>query len=392
MEQERMWTDPLLQKLEDLKLPPPPYAKRVWVRDDRILGFGLMLTERGKCSFFFECRIRVDGKSKPNRETFHKGRGTTLEHVGEARKWAATMELKLQAGTLAPAATEVARYDDKTLRRAAHEFVRSRPPSYKSGPALLACLENHAKALMDRPIENLGRGEMTRLADEVAHKRGRLGGRHAAGALVKWINTVGHWYEKRTDHYRWPTVESPVTKEDRRGRDRVLEDHEIAALWHAADGAGVFGKYVQFLLLTALRRNEAAFLRRSEVAADFSVIRFPPERIKTRVAFTLPLSQAAADLLRRMPTDGDLFFPRGSVSRSKAALDRLVNIPHWTLHDLRRTAATLMERAGVLPHVIDKTLNHVTRGVAGVYARHNYVEEKRDAMERLATVLNSIVE
>jgi integrase len=70
----------------------------------------------------------------------------------------------------------------------------------------------------------------------------------------------------------------------------------------------------------------------------------------------------------------------------------MLNIPHWTLHDLRRTASTLMERAGVLPHVNDKVLNHVTRGVAGVYARHNYIEEKRDALERLATLLRTIVE
>jgi Phage integrase family len=381
MEQQRGWTDPLLQKLEDLKLPPPPYAKRQWVWDDRIFGFGVMLTERGKQSFVFQCR--VGGKSK--RLTF---RGND---PAEARKWAANLELQLQAGTLVPPAPKVASYDEKTLRRAAHDFVGQRGPDYKSGPALLACLENHAKALMDRPIESLGRGEMTRLADEVDQKQGRRGGRHAAGAMVKWLNVVGHWYEKRTDHYRWPTVESPVTKEDRRGRDRVLEDHEIAALWHAADHAGPFGKYVQFLLLTGLRRDEAAFLRREEATAEFSAIRFPADRIKTRVAFTLPLSQAAGDILRGMPNNGELFFPRWSVSRSKAALDRLVNIPHWTLHDLRRTASTLMERAGVLPHVNDKVLNHVTRGVAGVYARHNYIEEKKAAMEALASLLASIV-
>ena len=109
------------------------------------------------------------------------------------------------------------------------------------------------------------------------------------------------------------------------------------------------------------------------------------------MAFTLPLSQAASDLLRRMP-DGELFFPWGSVSRNKAALDRLVNIPHWTLHDLRRTAATLMVRAGVLPHVVEKVLNHVTPGIAGVYQHHNWLEEKKAAMEALAALLAKIVE
>ena len=101
MEREELgWTDPLLLKLEDLKLPPPPYPKRIYVRDDRIFGFALQLTERGKVSFVFECRIRVDGKSKSHRETFREGRGTTLEHVKEARNWAAKLELQHQAGTL----------------------------------------------------------------------------------------------------------------------------------------------------------------------------------------------------------------------------------------------------------------------------------------------------
>jgi integrase len=385
MEQERMWTDPLLQKLEDLKLPPPPYAKRQWVWDDRIFGFGVMLTERGKQSFVFQCR--VGGKSK--RLTF---RGSD---PGEARKWAAKLELQLQAGTLVPTAPKQASYEAMTLRRAAHEFVRHRGSRYKSGPALLTCLEHHAKTLMGRPIESLGRSEITRLADDVARMEGRLGGRHAAGAMVKWINTVGHWYAKRTDTYSWPTVDSPVTKEDRRARDRVLDDHEIAAVWHAAQRQGhPHGILVQFLLLSALRRNEAAQLRRSEVVSG--VVRLPPERVKTKVAFTLPLSAAAADLLASCP-DGEWYFagsrgPYRSFARGKAALDKLTNIPHWTLHDLRRTAATLMERAGVLPHVIDKTLNHVTRGVAGVYARHNYIEEKKAAMEALATLLAKIVE
>src|ERR1700730_197485 len=119
MEQERGWTDPLLQKLEDLKLGPPPYAKRVWERDDRIFGFGVMLTERGKQSFIFERRI--NGQCK--RFTF-KGSDRAL-----AVKWAANLELQLQAGTLVPPAPKQASYDEKTLRRAAHEVLASRGPS-----------------------------------------------------------------------------------------------------------------------------------------------------------------------------------------------------------------------------------------------------------------------
>jgi integrase len=115
------------------------------------------------------------------------------------------------------------------------------------------------------------------------------------------------------------------------------------------------------------------------------------------VAFTLPLSGAAADILRACPP-GEWFFagsrdgkPYWNFDRHKKGLDRLINVPHWTLHDLRRTAATLMTRAGVLPHVVEKVLNHVTPGIAGVYQHHNWLEEKKAAMEALAQLLTSIV-
>jgi integrase len=69
----------------------------------------------------------------------------------------------------------------------------------------------------------------------------------------------------------------------------------------------------------------------------------------------------------------------------------MLNIEHWVLHDLRKTGATLMERAGVLPHVIEATLNHTVPGVAGVYRRHNFVEEKKAALEDRARLLLDIV-
>ena len=66
-------------------------------------------------------------------------------------------------------------------------------------------------------------------------------------------------------------------------------------------------------------------------------------------------------------------------------------VAHWTLHDLRRTAATLMARTGVLPHVVEKTLGHITPGIAGVYQHHSWLEEKRDAVERLAKLLPEVI-
>jgi integrase len=122
--------------------------------------------------------------------------------------------------------------------------------------------------------------------------------------VVRCLNVVGRWYQnERSDRYVWPAIKTPLTKEDRKGRERVLDDHEIAAVWHAAQRQGrAHGTLVQFLMLTALRRNEAAELRRSEVVEG--VIRLPPERMKTSVAFTLPLSVAAAGWLATFRAPG----------------------------------------------------------------------------------------
>ena len=66
-------------------------------------------------------------------------------------------------------------------------------------------------------------------------------------------------------------------------------------------------------------------------------------------------------------------------------------IPNWTLHDLRRTAKTLMARAGVRPDISERVLGHVIAGVEGTYDRHSYADEKREALEKLATMIERIL-
>jgi integrase len=376
-------TDALVESLtSNITFEPRTDNKRQFYWDDKQPGLALMVTERGAHSFVYQYRHQ----GKPYRLTF-KG----IRTVAEARKRAAAAAGKVADGS------DPMRHDSgsnpQALRAVVADYLRSRPKGYRSGPEMLASFENHARALLARPIESLTRGVTVPVVDQVALNVGR----HAANTLARNLNAVGRWYASRTDSFVWPAVPSPLHKEDRRSRDRVLEDHEIASIWHAAERQGYpHGTLVKFLLLTALRRKEAAHLSRAEVAQD--CVRLPPERVKTKVAFTLPLSKAAADILRSCPAEGDWFFagsrdgkPYWNFDRDKKELDRLVNIAHWTLHDLRRTAATLMTRAGVLPHVVEKVLNHVTPGIAGVYQHHNWLEEKRDALERLASLVFDIV-
>lgn len=354
----------------------------MWFRDDQLSGFGLKITKRGHQSFVLDYRLH----GKTGRLTYPGAGG-----VDEARAWAHQMRAQIIAkvdprplrGTLGA----------NTLREVVREFLQHR--TYANRQNFEALFHNHIfPTLGDRPIESLGRREMSVLRDDVAQRVGR----HAAHAVVRSLNVVGRWYAKnRTDRYVWPAIDSPLNKQERAGRDRVLEDRELHSIWAACGQQGQpHGVLVKVLLLTACRRNEIAHLHHSEVVNG--CIRLPKERVKTGEPLILPLSQAALDLLATCPP-GEWYFPTprngepfSTFTRGKRELDRLSpEVGPWVLHDLRRTAATLMERAGVLPHVIEAVLNHKVRGVAGVYRRHNFVEEKRDALERLANCIHGIV-
>jgi integrase len=140
----------------------------------------------------------------------------------------------------------------------------------------------------------------------------------------------------------------------------------------------------------------------------------PAERYKSKRPNFVPLSQAALAVIAAQPRydDCDYVFPSraktpySGFSKSKAKLDKatlaamkkqakkgakLEPIPNWTLHDLRRTAKTLMARAGVRPDISERVLGHVIAGVEGTYDRHSYADEKRGALEKLAEMVERIL-
>jgi integrase len=196
----------------------------------------------------------------------------------------------------------------------------------------------------------------------------------------------------------------------------VLSRAELAEVWGAACGAGDFGDIVRLLILTGQRREEIGSLRWSEIDFDRGLIVLPPERTKNKRLHEIPLSPQARAILelraqrvassprpsRAKPNDGLIFGGAAGFSgwsRAKGKLDaalaqRAKPMPDWRLHDLRRTAATGMAELGVLPHIIEAVLNHVSGhkgGVAGIYNRSRYTEPMRDALERWGEHVETIV-
>jgi integrase len=206
-------------------------------------------------------------------------------------------------------------------------------------------------------------------------------------------------------------------------RDRVLTDAEVAHIW-AACRDDSFGRVVKLLLLTGARRDEIGDLAWDEIDLERDVIILPAQRTKNGRPHIVPLAPMAVAILKsvpRRPRAGgaiEYLFGEGQGgfsgwSKAKLALDRRINeartataagrgnqsgkpqIADWRLHDLRRTVATVMaDRLGVLPHIIEALLNHVSghkAGIAGVYNRAGYEREVHAALLVWADHLESIV-
>jgi len=180
------------------------------------------------------------------------------------------------------------------------------------------------------------------------------------------------------------------------GRDRVLTEAELTALLKAL-GQDDFSDIIRLLILTGQRREEIGGLRWSEIDWGRGLIVLPPERTKNKRQHELPMSTQVDAILtrRRGPAIasrgqhrlGEFVFGRRFTawSKSKEILDRRLNgMGAWRLHDLRRTAATHMAELGVLPHVVEAILNHVSghkSGVAGLYNRAKYQDAMRSALQ-----------
>jgi len=265
------------------------------------------------------------------------------------------------------------------------------------------------------PITDIRKSDVIKMLDKLAtgdlkdqHGKKIAGGETAADRALAVIAKIFRWYAIRSDDFRSPIIPGlNRVKASDHARARVLNDAELTAIWKTASQTeGPFAAFVLFSLLTCSRRSEAAGLQWAEVdaAGDWEL---PAERSKTKVPLLRPLSQQAQDLLAAQPRMVGckwVFTPNGRTpisgfSKHKAKFDAAVKklypeaeIPNWTIHDLRRSARSLMSRAGVNSDHAERCLGHVIGGVRGVYDRHAYYDEKKKALEMLAAQITAIVD
>jgi integrase len=249
--------------------------------------------------------------------------------------------------------------------------------------------------LGSRPIGEIRRSEIVRLLDKVEDNSGP----RAADVTLGVLRRVFHWHEKRSDEFRSPIIRGMARQNvAEHRRSRILDDDEIRKLWAATADNAAFSALIRFLLLTSARRNEAAGLWWNEVDAD-GIWTLPASRSKTKAEVVRPLSKAAMAVLAGLPRiDGcDYPFthngitPIASFSDPKRKLDAASGVTGWRLHDLRRTARSLLSRAGVHSDIAEKCLGHSRGDIIERYDQHKYIDEMQRAFEKLAREIETII-
>jgi integrase len=365
-------------------------------------GFGVVVTAGGVRSFVLNYRVG----ERQRRYTI--GRWPEWSAVAAVRE-ARLLRQRIDRGedpladreAVRAAATQPEPEPVKTVADVLDEFVRGhvekrlrRPDNYTRAFERLI-----KPAIGSSPIYGLRRSQIASMLDGIEERNGAV----MADRTLGYLGSAFAWYAERDDDFSPPRLKG-LKRATGRGRDRVLGDEEIRIIWRATEGERTYSAVVRFLLLTAQRRGDVYGMEWSELD-DNGVWTIPASRYKTGRAHSLPLSGAALAIVEAQPRSGLLVFPssRGgelsSGGHRKSLLDAAITrandgtpLPSWTLHDLRRTARTLMARAGVRPDVAERVVGHVIRGVEGVYDRYTYENDKRAALEALARLIADILD
>jgi integrase len=251
-------------------------------------------------------------------------------------------------------------------------------------------------AWKDRAFLSIRRSDVAALLDRIQDDHGA----RQADYVLNVVRSIMNWYATRHDDYTPPIVRGMRRQNQKaQARARVLTDDEIRTIWKQAEANGTFGAIVRTCLLTAQRSRKVAAMKWADVSLDgeWSI---PKEAREKDTAGLLVLPRVALAILVKQPrleSNPYVFAGRGSgpyrgFSQAKTAFDgRLSGVAAWVIHDLRRTARSLMSRAGVRPDIAERVMGHAIAGVEGVYDRHSYRDEKADALRRLAALIDGVI-
>jgi integrase len=398
-------------------------AKFLW--DDALKGFGVKANPSGSKSFIFQFRVA--------------GRAPVRMQIGDVggfdqsgRPWTpdrARIEAQRLRGLVASGIDPMAQKRDAAEAGRKARVDEQRIQQLRSDnlvSALVSAFLDKVKAETPRSyrfyeptlrlhvlplighlaMPDLTKADANRIIDAIPVEKRALRRAVFASARALW-----NWSATRIDLPHRSPFEMIAAPRPADSRDRVLDDDELKTVWQAAAQLErPWRQFVHLLLLTGQRRDEVARMDWSEVDRGAKLWSLPRSRTKNGLAHTLPLAPAAIDIFDTLalgedwPKTGPVVTtnfetPISAFGQTKRVLDAKIaettEIRPWRLHDLRRTVATGLQRLGVRFEVTEAVLNHRSgsqSGVAGVYQRHSWAEEKRAALESWARHVGAIVE
>jgi len=367
-------------KITDLlikKLKAPPSGQKTYY-DDTMAGFGVRVSQGGSKSF-----VIVYGE-KRRRKTLGRYPAMSLSKARiEAKKVQGAVLSVVNVGDQLPDI----HFDDARDRFLADSKLRTKPKTFEEYDRLLRKHFSYNKQLAEITRQNI-MAAVGKLSNKPSVEQ------HAFVA----IRTMMNWCVRHGLLHHSPV---PMMRYKTTSRTRTLDDDELCVVWQRAEEVGYpYGKIVQLLILTGQRRGEITGLRRSWIHDDLIV--FPAGFTKNKREHRLPIGTLARQLIDDIQDKSDLLFPSrysdqicfNSWSKSKRQFDEPLDLPPYTLHDLRRTYSSNLAKLGVPIHVTEKLLNHVSgsiSGVTAVYNRHAYEEEMRDAVTKFESYLTNLI-
>jgi integrase len=282
------------------------------------------------------------------------------------------------------------------------------PNGLRSGKEIKRLLDRHIMpAWRNREFISIKRSDVAALLDDVEDGHGA----RQADYVLNIVRSIMNWFAARHDDYGPPIVrgmrrQSPHAQ----SRTRILDDAEIAAIWKAAESKmpsasgkeewnDTFGAFIRVALLTAQRRAKVVDMKWDDIADDgtWTIPKAPREKDSVGSVVLPAAALAIINAQPQLASNPFVFAGRGQgafngFSKAKERFDgRLKGVKPWTIHDLRRSARSLMSRAGVPSEHAERVMGHAITGVKGVYDRFEYRGEKADALARLASLIDGIV-
>jgi integrase len=379
------FTDIAIQNLK-------PGDTRREIPDPGCAGLYLVLQPSGKKSF----AVRYRFNNTPRKLTLQAGvslaaaRKLASDALHEVAQGRDPSEAKKATRATATAAKA------NTVRSLCENYLKREAGKLRTGHQRRLVLERLVyPEIGDTSLANLKRSHIVALLDKIEDANGVK----MCDLVLAYVRKIFAWHSARVDDFNSPIVRG-MSRYDAKARQgtRVLTDDEVRKLWAVTEPGNTpapFHALVRFLLLTGARRDEVREMPWTEI--DGTDWHLPAVRNKVKFDLTRPLSKAAQDILNGLPVidDGKYVFGDGrhplSLTAPTARLMAQMGVSDVRLHDLRRTARTLLSRAGVNSDVAERCLGHVISGVRSVYDKHNFHREMAEAYEALAALIERII-